>query len=53
MRQLTAKQRRLVAALLQGYTEREISAQEGVSQQAVHQQWLGVRQTASRLLQGG
>jgi RNA polymerase sigma factor (sigma-70 family) len=50
VRKLTEKQHKIVACFLQGYTEQEIGTMEGVSQQAIHQQWKSIQRIAWGIL---
>ena len=50
VRKLTEKQQRIVAYLLQGYTEQEIGTMEGVSQQVIHQQRKSIQRIAWSIL---
>ena len=47
---LTEKQGKILDFLLQGYTEKEIGAAEGVSRQSIHQQRVRIRQIAMEVL---
>ena len=44
------KQRRIIAGLFQGYTERDLGAIEGVSQQAINAQWKHMKKIAKDIL---
>ncbi len=46
MRRFSDKQRRIIAGLFQGYTERDLGTMEGVSQQAINAQWKAMRKIA-------
>jgi RNA polymerase sigma factor (sigma-70 family) len=50
VRKLTEQQQKLVDYLLQGHTEQEIGAMQGVSQQAIHQQWKSIQRIAWGIL---
>jgi hypothetical protein len=47
---LQAITHKIVDYLLQGYTEQEIGTMEGVSQQAIHQQWKSIQRMAWSIL---
>ena len=53
VRKLTEKQQKIVDYLLQGYAEHEIGAMEGVSQQAINQQWKRIQCMAWDILHSG
>jgi RNA polymerase sigma factor (sigma-70 family) len=50
MRRFTDKQRKIMIGLLRGYTERDIGAMEGVSQQAIHSQRKRMQQIAQGVI---
>ncbi len=48
---LSGSQEHILIYALKCYTEREMSGYEGISQQAIHQQWQGIRLKAQHLLE--
>ena len=52
MRRFTHRQRKIMIGLLRGYTERDIGAMVGVSQQAIHSQRRRMQQIAQGVING-